>query len=87
MTSSNVNGNQLPLTTGTGDPSGYWSEIYNYANKEREPPLPHFGKLQVMNIVRLLNDIAIIKGQVENNHDTSPEQMDLLGQKMHHYGR
>jgi len=65
----------------------YWSSLLRYAENEREPPLGHFGKLQVMNIVHLLNDIARIKGDVENKRATTAEQMDLVGQRLHQYGK
>jgi len=58
-----------------------------YAEGEREPALGHFGKLHVMNIMRLFNEIARIKGDVENSKTTSTEQMDLLGQRLHQYGK
>ena len=58
-----------------------------YTEGEREPALGHFGKLHVMNIMRLFNEIARIKGDVENNKTTSTEQMDLLGRLLHQYGK
>ncbi|KAM7191225.1 hypothetical protein V8F20_009403 [Naviculisporaceae sp. PSN 640] len=65
--------------------AGYWNSVYHYAEREREPPLGHFGKLQVINIVHLLNDIARMKGEIEDNPAVSKGRIDHLAKRLHQY--
>jgi hypothetical protein len=74
--------------TATCWPSDYWRNLVQFVNDERgEPALGEFSKLQVLNITHLLNQIVRIKADVQHNQSTSPEQMDLLQQTLHQYGK
>jgi hypothetical protein len=75
----------------------YWRDIVDYAKFSRErndaarlpvdePPLGDFRKLQIMNIVHLLNQISQIKGKVEHSERASPQIMKDLRETLHQYG-
>ena len=72
-------------------PVEYWKELGKTYSRERnadsEPILGQFGRLQRLNITHLLNTLASIKAAIKCNESTTPEQMSLLREVMHQYGR
>lgn len=78
----NVEGNANGLAV------DYWQSLVQYAEEEREePPVGQFGRLQIMNLTHLLNEIARIKGAVEHNRTTSADQMECLRKRLRQYGK
>jgi hypothetical protein len=69
-------------------PAKYWQALVQYATSERgEPPIGAFPRLQRLNITHLLNEIVRIEGDITHNQTTSLEQMNLLRQTLHEYGK
>jgi hypothetical protein len=65
----------------------YWRDLVDYTKLGRdEPPLGDFRKLQIMNIVHLLNQISHIKGKVEHSKRVNPQIMKDLRETLHQYG-
>ena len=80
MVDTEVKANVLPVD--------YWQSLDQYVEEEREePPLGQFGRLQIMNLTHLLNEIVRIKGAVERNRTTSADQMECLRNKLQQYGK
>lgn len=85
----NANDNSPPLEQpGDGFSVQYWKDLVQYAQIVRgEPPLGDFGKLQIINITHLLNQLARIKAEIEHSQTFNTGQMSLLQQILHQYGQ
>lgn len=91
----NANDPNNPITLPNGgttlgdnfDPQ-YWRDLIDYARiAPEEPPLGDFGKMQVMNITHLLNQLSRIKAGMEHNQTLDARQMSLLRRTLHQYSK
>lgn len=65
----------------------YWENLVKYARIAKgEPPLGDFGKLQIINITHLLNQLACIKAEIEHSQSLDLRQAGLLRHTLHQYG-
>ncbi|EXJ75191.1 uncharacterized protein A1O5_01887 [Cladophialophora psammophila CBS 110553] len=73
-----------PVTLG----EDYWRKLGEHTKLEQdeiEPALGEFKKLHAMNLTHLLNQLVLIKANIEKNGTTSKKQMTLLRKTLQHY--
>ncbi len=70
------------------DPTdSYYNDLVRYARGEKgEPPIGDFRKLHMINITHLVNQLAVIKAEMDRTQTTSHEQLYVLQQTLHKYG-
>ncbi|KIW28267.1 hypothetical protein, variant [Cladophialophora immunda] len=66
----------------------YWRQLGEHTTLEQaevEHALGEFKKLHTMNLTHLLNQLVLIKANVEKNGTTNKKQMTVLRKTLHHY--